>query len=439
MMSGALWATMVKRRFWLLFLFLFLSGAKPALAEQRFIVRTSIGPSELREFCDFHLCTVVRTLDGTVGQLFSVTTPDFVDPNFFLFLLRFVPGIVDAERDRLLTISSGLSTITTVPGELSQTSPVNYFGAQVWYGYANQPAAQIVRVSDAQNSFGVTGTGIVADIDTGVDPTHPALASILLPGYDFTRNQPGASELSDYPFSQPAPCPACPAANVNQSSAAILDQSSAAILDGTPYSAFGHGTMVIGVIHLVAPSALIMPLKAFHADGTGYLSDILRAVYYAVQNQANVINMSFDFTSSSQEMSTAISYANQNNVICVASAGNDGKQELVFPAAYGNVMGVASTSDLDTRSSFSSYGSDVWVAAPGEGIVTTYPFGTYAAGWGTSFSAPLVSGGASLLLSLNPGIDPNTAAQAIAHAKALTPSLGNGRLDLYLALSSLSQ
>jgi subtilisin family serine protease len=181
-----------------------------------------------------------------------------------------------------------------------------------------------------------------------------------------------------------------------------------------------------------------MPLKAFHADGTGYLSDILRAVYYAVQNQTNVINMSFDFTSSSQEMSTALSYANQNNVVCVASAGNDGKQELVYPAALANVMGVASTSDLDTRSSFSSYGSDVWVAAPGEGLVTTYPFGTYAAGWGTSFSAPFVSGGVSLLLNVNTGISPNAAAQGIAHAQPLTPALGNGRLDLYLALSSLN-
>ena len=439
MMSRALWATMVKRRFWLLFVFLFLSGAKPAPAEQRFIIRTSLGPSGLKEVCEFHLCTVVREVDGTIGQLFLVTTPDFVNPNLFLYFLQFVPGIVDAEVDQLLTMSSGLATITTVPGELSHTSPVNYYGAQVWYGYANQPAAQIVRVSDAQNNFGVTGTGIVADIDTGVDPTHPALANVLLPGYDFTRNQPGASELSDYPFSPPAPCPACPAATVNQSSAAMLDQSSAAMLDGTPYAAFGHGTMVIGVIHLVAPSALIMPLKAFHADGTGYLSDILGALYYAVQNQANIINMSFDFTSPSQELLTAMNYSNQHKVICVASVGNDGKQELVYPASLANVRGVASTSDLDSRSTFSNYGSDVWVAAPGEGIVTTYPFGTYAVGWGTSFSAPFVSGGASLLLNLNPGTDPKTAAQAIAHAKQLTPSLGNGRLDLYLALGSLGK
>jgi len=80
------------------------------------------------------------------------------------------------------------------------------------------------------------------------------------------------------------PCPNCQLAIVNQSSAAILDQSSAAILDGTQYAAFGHGTMVMGVIHLVAPKAQLMPLKTFRSDGTGFLSDILRGIYYAVQN-----------------------------------------------------------------------------------------------------------------------------------------------------------
>jgi subtilisin family serine protease len=221
-----------------------------------------------------------------------------------------------------------------------------------------------------------------------------------------------------------------------QSCTAVLDQSTAAVLDGTPYAAFGHGTMVVGVIHLVAPTSSIMPLKAFHADGTGYLSDILRAVYYAVQNQANVINMSFDFTVASSEMGRAMSYANQHNVICAASVGNDGQSSTTYPASLTGVMGVASTSDLDTRSTFSNYGSEVWVAAPGEYVVTAYPLATYSAASGTSFSAPFVSGGSALLLSLNPRITPASVAQAVAHAKQLTPDLGHGRLDLHLALGS---
>src|SRR5690242_3091662 len=346
----------MRRGLWLsIALFVF---AQTARAENRFVVRTTLGLSSLHQTCLLQSCTVVRSLDGTVSQLFLVTTSDLVNPNLFLSTLRLLPGIVDAEVDQLLTISSGLATLGTAPLELTENSPVTYFGAQVWYGYSNQPAAQIVRVADAQNTFGATGTGIVADIDTGVDPSHPALAGVLLPGYDFTRNQAGASELLDWPYRSPSPCPNCPPAYVNQSTAAVLDQSTAAVLDGTPYAAFGHGTMVVGVIHLVAPTSSIMPLKAFHADGTGYLSDILRAVYYAVQNQANVINMSFDFNVASDEMGRAMNYANQHNVTCAASVGNDGHSAETYPASLSGVMGVASTSDLDTRSTFSNYGSE---------------------------------------------------------------------------------
>src|SRR6266849_7091950 len=142
--------------------------------------------------------------------------------------------------------------------------------------------------------------------------------------------------MTDFTGTAPSPCPNCQPAIVNQSSAAILDQSSAAILDGNvQYAAFGHGTMVMGVIHLVAPTAKLLPLKAFHSDGTGFLSDILRAVYYAVENNASVINMSFDMRTSSPELKNALDYANQLNVICAASAGNDGQGPplLVYPAA----------------------------------------------------------------------------------------------------------
>ena len=429
----------MKRTIWLLLFTFLLLGAKPAAAEQRFIVRSDLGLNGLQQVCLLNGCKVAGSLDGKVDQLFLVTTSDLVNPNVFLSLLRLTPGIVDAELDKLLRLGGGLATLTSIPGQLWQRTPVNYFGSPVWEGYAHQPAAQIVRVPDAQNAFDATGTGIVADIDTGVDPTHPALSGVLLPGYDFTRNRSGASELAD--FYQPfvSACNGCQPAYVNQSTAAVLDQSTAAVLDGSPYAAFGHGTMVVGIIHLVAPKAKILPLKAFRADGTGYLSDILRALYYAVDNKTNVINMSFDFKNPSPELAQAINYANSQSVICVASAGNDGKDELVYPAALKNVMGVASTSYLDTRSTFSNYGADlVWVAAPGEWIVTTYPYGTYAASSGTSFSAPFVSGGAALLLGLNADISPLDAARAIAHARPLTRDLGNGRLDLYRALSDIS-
>lgn len=425
---------------------LFVCGlcSNAARADNRVIVRTTLGLQGLQAFCNglplLQNCTVVGGLDGALGQLFLVTTP--LDVTSFLNLLGSTVGIVDAEADQLLNLVGGLNQVTTPPAGLSDTAPVQYSGSTVWDGYVNQPAANIVHVSAAQTTFNVMGRGIVADIDTGVDPNHPALKSVLLPGYDFTRNQPGGSEMTDY--SGPPPSGSTTnIATVNQSTAAVLDQSTAAVLDTNPqYSAFGHGTMVMGIIHLVAPQAQLLPLKAFSSDGTGYLSNILHAVYYGVQSGANVINMSFDLKSNSAEFNKSMDYANQNGVICASSAGNDGMQEIVYPAAYQNpldVMGVASTSDTDTRSSFSNYGNAiVWVAAPGEGVISTYPFSTYAAGWGTSFSAPFVSGAGALLLNLDPTTNESKAAAAVAHAVPVGSGMGNGRLDLVQALQSVS-
>ena len=444
----------MKWRIFFLSLVLALPAFTPAATQNRFIVRTTLSLQSLTQLCALPTlgCTVLGGLDGSLNQLFLLTTPSTVDPTIFLTTLRATAGIVDAELDQLLSMVGGLNVVTTPPSGLSNTTLVTYFNSSVWQGYVNQPAAGLVQVSNAQNMFSVTGAGIVADIDTGVDPNHPAFQGVLLPGYDFTRNQQGASEINDltptdFPAFPPTACSGstCPQpAIVNQSSAAILDQSSAAILDqNVKYAAFGHGTMVMGVIHLVAPQAKLLPLKAFSSDGTGYLSDILRAVYYAVQNNAKIVNMSFEFKVSSPdpELQTAINYANQLGVICSASVGNDAQlNPTVFPAGFTTaVMGIASTSDLDTRSSFSNYGNAiVFVAAPGEAIITTYPFATYAAGWGTSFSAPFVSGGASLLVNRQPSITHSAAATAIAHADLVGPDLGHGRLNLVLALGSLT-
>ena len=451
----------MKRRMWLAGVLAALLWGSPAKADTGVIIRTTGGLQALQVLCLLPAtCTVVGGLDGALGQVFLVTTP--LPLQTFLGLLPgSLTGFVDAEVNQLLSLIGGLNLVPTpisstlMQDRSSTPYPAGSTTQTAWNSYVNQPAASIVGVQNAQKAFNVTGDGIVADIDTGVDPTHPVLQPVLVPGdgYDFTRNQPGGSELNDLspcPFPSTSSCspPTCTTATcpqpaqVNQSSAAILDQSSAAILDGnSQYKAFGHGTMVMGIIHLVAPTAQLMPLKAFRSDGTASLSDILHAIYYGVQNGANVINMSFDTKTSSAELQKALDYANQQGVICAASAGNDGKQEIVYPAALQNdVMGVASTSDQDTRSSFSNFGNAiVWVAAPGESIVTTYPFNTYAAGWGTSFSAPFVSGGAALLHNLSVAISQSGAATAAAHAVPLDPTWGlnNGRLDLVMSLGSL--
>lgn len=410
-------------------------SSSSAAAQNRFIVRDPAGLTSLQQLCLTLGCTVGGGLDGTLGKLFLVTTPSLVDPNTFLQTLRSQPGITNAELDSLLKVMQAVTTVAA-PSGLSDSIPVNYFGVTVWHGYVSQPASTIIRIPDTQTTFGVSGAGIVAVIDTGVDPTQPVLQSVLVPGYDFTRSVSGSgSELPD--INQSSIGSGAAPAQVNQSTMAVVDQTSGLNLQQAQYQALGHGTMVAGIVHLVAPTAFIMPLKAFRADGTGYLSDVLRAIYFAVQNGANVLNMSFSFPTYSQEVASATRFATIRKVICVASAGNDGKDEMVYPAGFANVMGIASTTNSDTLSTFSNYGSDlVTVAAPGEGIITTYPFGTYAAGWGTSFSTPLVSGAAALLLSVSTHCNEYFAEQSLAHAVSISADVGNGRVDLYQAVAA---
>ena len=420
-----------------------LAASQPAAAQQRYIVRTTGGLNSVLNLCLSANCQVQGSLDGPIGQTYLVTTTGNILQTLVggvVNLLEALLGIQSVEPDHPLPIP--LPPINNVPYGLTDTTLVKYFGTVVTHGYATQPAGQIIRLTDAQNGFGVTGAGIVAVIDTGVDIYHPALAPILLPGYDFTRNQPGASEWLDMPqLNSPTSTEKTSSQQsgvVQQQSAAILDQQSAAILDGQPCGAFGHGTMTSGVVHLVAPHAKILPLKAFSSNGTGYLSNIIAALYYALQHNANAVNMSFDLSTPSPGLSQAVSYANHANVVLVAAAGNENTSASVYPAAInGYVMGIASTTDWDSRSSFSNYGSaDVWIAAPGEYVISTFPGGGYAAASGTSFSSPLAAGTVALLLNAKSGLNQSQAASALSHGRLLTPDLNHGRLDAYQAISA---
>ena len=113
---------------------------------------------------------------------------------------------------------------------------------------------------------------------------------------------------------------------VNPSTVVILNPNTAQALSPAALpAAFGHGTMVAGLVHLVAPTAKIMPLKAFKADGSSRVFDIVRAIYYAVEHGARVINMSFSTEALSPAVTRAIHYATDHGVICVSSAGNSGQ------------------------------------------------------------------------------------------------------------------
>jgi subtilisin family serine protease len=358
-----------------------------------------------------------------------------LNPVTALLRLNLESGILDVEVDQIATTQPTYAF--SDPGYLTDEAPTSYYGATVWHGYVAQPANQLVRTAQTQGKFNAAGAGVtVAVIDTGVDPTSPVLGSVLANGYDFTRNVSGGSEMNDVQANPDLND--AQAATLNQRTVAVLDQRTVAVLDGTSYSDFGHGTMTAGIVHLVAPEAKIMPLKAFSADGTGYDSDILRAIYYAVGNGAKVINMSFDYASYSPELATAVKYANSRGVISVASAGNDGEYTRVYPGGLPGVIDVASTSNLDVQSTFTNYGAPpVFMAAPGEGVVTTYPWGTYAAGWGTSFSTPFVAGTAALMLGANSNCPSAMVPAGLSNADYIgNQNLGFGRLDTYQALQS---
>jgi thermitase len=145
--------------------------------------------------------------------------------------------------------------------------------------------------------------------------------------------------------------------------------------------------------------------------------------------------MSFTLASKSQELTQAINYAYSKGVVMVAAAGNGGANAMLYPAGYEQVIGVGSTNNFYLRSAFSNFGPVVELAAPGEGIVTTYPNERYAAGWGTSFSAPLVAGAAALLNQMSSGLNPGRVIMALQQATPIGQQLGVGELDLFRACS----
>jgi hypothetical protein len=429
--------------------------------QKRFILRAQ--PDDVTTICQTHGLRPVREL-GRPGFVLveprGARSASRVEAG-----LKSDPRVADVEPDdmaRPLEVrpqSEARQSLAAAGDLLFDRTAIEFFGEWAWVGFVEQPAGRLIGVpevhEDRQAGRGVT----VAVIDTGVDPDHPVLAGSLVSGYDFTRDLTGAA--SEWPDLPPAA-----AALLEQSTAAILDQSTAAILDGSTAvilnqstaaildsataealaetesvpSAFGHGTMVAGLIHLVAPEARIMPLKAFRADGFSRPSDIIRAIFYAVDRGAKVINMSFSLESAPRGVKWAVAYATLRGVICVASAGNEAKQAQVYPAALLPVMGVAATTMQDTRAPFSNFGEGlVTLAAPGVDLITTYPGSRYAAVSGTSFSTALVSGATAILAGVDPHMRLRAADAAFESSWFISEDLGHGRIDISAAVAELEE
>ena len=224
------------------------------------------------------------------------------------------------------------------------------------------------------DELGCFGQGVrIAVIDSGCAP-HRELADAIRPGWNFLN---GTDNVTD---------------NI------------------------GHGTFVSGLIAAgdngfgitgAAPRASIVPLKCFDSGVSTYASTLAAAVFAAVDGfHCQVINMSFGLEKPSKTLETAINYAVDHGVVCVASAGNRGTTAPYYPAALPNVIAVGAVDSEGTVASFSQRNDTLSVMAPGKGIYSTVPSGGYAVNQGTSFSAPLVSALCARLLSADSTLKP---------------------------------
>lgn len=217
----------------------------------------------------------------------------------------------------------------------------------------------------------------IAVLDTGVNANHPELTGRVLPGYDVVNSDEDAEDHN------------------------------------------GHGTFVAGIIAAnidgtgiagMTDDVKILPVKIGKDDGTMVHSDIIEGIYYAIEQDVDIINMSYTGSTVNSLEKKALEEAHAKGIILVGASGNYGDTRQMYPASYPMVISVGATKKLkvDTympkllRAGFSNYGPNIDVSAPGVNIYSIYHDGGYRSDDGTSFAAPQVSGLAALIKSLHP-------------------------------------
>lgn len=234
---------------------------------------------------------------------------------------------------------------------------------------------------------------IIAILDSGVDASHPDLAGKLVAGWNFYDNNSNTSDV------------------------------------------YGHGTKVAGAaaaitnnslgVAGVAGGATIMPIRVTATTGSAPISAMASGLTWAADRGARVANLSFQAAGYSTIQSAAQYLKNKGGLLTTA-AGNSGTQQTF---AYTDTLIVASATDAnDAKTSWSSYGNFVSVAAPGAGIYSTVRGGGYAAVNGTSFAAPVTAGVVALMMATNPTL-PASKIQSLLYASAV--DLGSAGKDIY--------
>lgn len=328
---------------------------------------------------------------------------------------------------------------------------------------AKQWHLQKIEAYEAWSKTQGSADVVVAVIDTGVDINHPDLkpniwknSSEILDGRDNDGNI-YVDDLQGWDFiggdNNPSP---------------DIDEPDAR----TP--AIQHGTLVAGLIGAVGNNGIggtgiawnvkIMPLRALDSRGRGDVGTVIEAIRYAVNKGADVINLSFVGPGFERELFVVLQDAMRKGVLVVAAVGNNeggGGTDLdtspLYPVCYSGTtgedvaLGVAATDEQDRKSTFSNYGANcVDISAPGSSMYSTQYYNPgrgfsnlFGNGWsGSSMAAPIVSGAAALLKSLNPSLRGqdirNVLVQSSDPIDLLNPGfagkLGRGRLNIRKAM-----
>jgi thermitase len=271
--------------------------------------------------------------------------------------------------------------------------------------YSSQWGPQKIQCPAAWDLGQGSTSVVVAIIDTGIDKNHLDLNTKFVAGRDFVNN------------------------------------------DSDPDDDNGHGTHCAGIaaastnnargIAGVGFNTRLMGVKVLNSSGSGSLTAVANGITWAADNGANVLSMSLGSTGGSSTLQSAVDYAWNAGKVVVAAAGNDGNTNAQYPAFYTNCIAVASTTTSDTRSSFSTYGSWVDVAAPGSSIYSTYDGNSYATLSGTSMACPHVAGLAALLFAKFPGSSAATIRQKIEqNCDNVGTFVAFGRVNAFKAMNS---
>jgi subtilisin family serine protease len=334
-----------------------------------------------------------------------------------IYLLALPPGADEAQlvatlNGEEITVWAELNFVNQAP----EGRPRNFFVSGLDAVPVDGPggyASDLIGVPSGQACLaGGVGAGVVvAVLDTGVDPGHPALAGQLLAGVDAF----GLGVTNDLGNG--------------------LDDDG----DGLVDEMTGHGTHVAGIIAQVSPAASILPVRVLDSDGVGGAFFVAAGIFAATDAGADVINLSLGSTQDTFVVVDAIGESSGAGVVIAAAAGNSSREQPVeYPAAYVGALGIAATDANDSPSAFTNFGLPVDLAAPGTDIVSTYPGGLYAVWSGTSMATPWVTGAAALLLSVDPGLGLSgvldrlaaTAVPVTADGTLAAGALGAGRIDV---------